>query len=139
VVWRDLLERAGGFPDVRTMSDRLLVRRLEAQGAHCHFVPELSVLHRNSKGLRVAIREAWRAGLLDDTPQKTAPVTRLATGAQEAITGPHVVAALVQTAAALLNVGLDGVYLTGRAWGQRHRAGLPAPDRAAPPESGRAS
>jgi glycosyltransferase involved in cell wall biosynthesis len=141
VVWRDLLERAGGFPDVRTMSDRLLVRRLEAQGRRCHFVPELYVLHRNSKGLRVAVREAWRAGLLDDTPQKTPALARLATGAHEAITGPHIVTAVLQTAAALLNVGLDSVYLMGRTWSRSQRTGAQArePGTGAPPESQRAS
>lgn len=141
LVWRDLVERAGGFPDVPTMSDRLLVRRLEAQGFRCHFVPELYVLHRNSKGLKVAVREAWRAGLLDDTPQKTTALARLATGAQEAITGHHIVTAVLQTAAALLNVGLDSVYLTGRAWGQRQRAGAHGLQQvtAGPPESRRAS
>lgn len=141
VVWRDLLERAGGFPDVPTMSDRLLVRRLEAQGFHCHFVPELCVLHRNSKGLRVAVREAWRAGLLDDTPQKTTALARLATGVQEALTGHQVATALLQTAAALLNVGLDSVYLGARAWSRRQRADAqaPAPATAAPPASRRGS
>lgn len=141
LVWRDLLERAGGFPDVPTMSDRLLVRRLEAQGRHCHFVPEMYVLHRNSKGLRVAVREAWRAGLLDDTPQKTTALARLATGAREALIGPQAAAALLQTAAALLNVALDGVYLSGRAWNQRQQVDTPAPApvTVASPASRRAS
>jgi glycosyltransferase involved in cell wall biosynthesis len=140
LVWRDLLERANGFPDVPTMSDRLLVRQLEAQGRRCHFVPEMYVLHRNSKGLRVAAREAWRAGLLDDKPQNASALARLATGVCEALTEPEI-------AAGLLNVALDGVYLSGRAWARRREAiqapamatakavGSPAPRKASPPAS----
>ncbi|WP_328783189.1 glycosyltransferase [Streptomyces canus] len=120
LVWRDLLAAAGGFPDTPTMSDRFLVRRLEAQGRHCHFVPDMYVLHRNSKGLPVAVREAWRAGLLDDTPDATHPLIRLATGTRDALDG------LPQTAAALLNVALDAVYLTGRARDHGRRPGVPA-------------
>ncbi len=108
LVWRDALVRAGGFPDVKTMSDRLLVRRLEAHGLRCHFVPDLYVLHRNSKGVRVAVREAWRAGLIDDTPQAVTALARLAAGAREALAHRHPIAAL-------FNVALDGVYLGGRA------------------------
>ncbi|NBE92568.1 MULTISPECIES: glycosyltransferase family 2 protein [unclassified Nonomuraea] len=115
VIWRDMLVGVGGFPDVPTMSDRFLVRRLEARGGCCHFVPEMLVLHRNSKGLRVAVREAWRAGLLDDTALDTPALKRLATGVREAIVGP-------QPAAALLNVALDGVYLSGRRRGRLHEA-----------------
>jgi hypothetical protein len=119
LVWRDLIVRAGGFPDTPTMSDRFLVRRLHGLGARCHFVPEMVVLHRNSKGLRVAIREAWRAGVLDDTPQRTTPAARLAAGVGEALTQRHV-------AAGLLNVVLDGVYLAGReTTRQRTRPDLP--------------
>jgi GT2 family glycosyltransferase len=121
LVRRDLLSRAGGFPDTPTMSDRFLVRRLEAEGGRCHWVPEMLVLHRNSKGLRVAVREAWRAGTLDDTPQRTSARTRLANGLRDALTaGPD-------TGAALLNVALDGVYLGGRNY--RGRVGAPAPAR----------
>ncbi len=123
LVWRDLLERVGGFPDVPTMSDRFLVRYLEAQGGRCHFVPEMYVLHRNSKGLRVAVREAWRAGMLDDSPQRTSALARLASGFRDALTG------VPQTAAALLNVALDGVYLSGRARGRRVGTEVPAPVR----------
>lgn len=120
LVWRDLLERAGGFPDVATMSDQLFMRRLEAQGRRCHFVPEMYVLHRNSKGLRIAAREAWRAGLLDDTPPNTSVLARLAAGIREALTGNDV-------AAGLLNVALDGVYLSGRTWARPRPDGTQAP------------
>ena len=108
LVWRDLLERAGGFPEVATMSDRLFLQRLEAQGFRCHFVPEMYILHRNSKGLPIAVREAWRAGLLDNTSLKTSWRARLAAGVREAVAGTDL-------AAGLLNVALDGVYLSGRA------------------------
>ncbi|MUN40936.1 glycosyltransferase [Actinomadura sp. NEAU-AAG5] len=107
MVWRDLLVKAGGFPDTRTMSDRFLVRRLEAAGGMTHFVPDMVVLHRNSKGLRVAVREAWRAGLLDDTPLTGTASERLSGGMRAAVAGEH-------APAALLNVALDAVYLGGR-------------------------
>ncbi|WP_169514767.1 glycosyltransferase [Actinomadura atramentaria] len=119
VVWRDLLVKAGGFPDTPTMSDRFLVRRLEAAGGRCHFVPDLLVRHRNSKGLRTAVREAWRAGLLDDTPLDSPARRRLAGAARDALAGD-------QVAAALLNVALDAVYLGGRERARRHRARLAA-------------
>lgn len=131
LVWRDLLVRAGGFPDTPTMSDRFLVRRLEALGGRCHFVPEMLVLHRNSKGLRVAVREAWRAGLLDDGPADISARARLAAAMREALVQP-------QAAAAVLNVALDGVFLSGRKRARRERAGTPsrAPLAAAPPAAG---
>ncbi len=110
LVWRILLERGGGFPDVPTMSDGLFVKRMEAQGRRCHFVPELYVLHRNSKGLRVAAREAWRAGLLDAT--RSSALARLGAGFRAAFSSRDV-------PAALLNVALDGVYLSGREWQRR--------------------
>jgi GT2 family glycosyltransferase len=128
LIWRDLLLRVGGFPDMPTMSDRFLVRRLEALDRRCHFVPEMLVLHRNSKGLRVAIREAWRAGLLDDTPQDISGPARLAAGVRQAVVGP-------QPAAALLNVVLDAIYLRGRVRGRRTRSPLLAPLAGAPPAS----
>jgi GT2 family glycosyltransferase len=112
LVWRHLLLRADGFPDTATMSDRLLVRRLEALGGGCHFVPEMLVLHRNSKGLRIAVREAWRAGSLDDSPLQSTASARLSAGVQEALRGS-------QAAAGLLNVTLDGVYLLARERGRR--------------------
>ncbi|MFZ1084720.1 MAG: glycosyltransferase [Terracidiphilus sp.] len=108
LVWRYLLEGANGFPDVAVMSDQLLLRRLEAQGHKCHFVPEMYILHRNSKGLRIAIREAWRAGKLDDSSLKSSPLVRLSKGVREAVTGKDL-------PAGLLNVALDCVYLCGRA------------------------
>ncbi|KPI04867.1 hypothetical protein OK074_4531 [Actinobacteria bacterium OK074] len=123
LVRRDLLVLAGGFPDTATMSDRFLVRFLEAHGGPCHFVPEMLVLHRNSRGLTTAFREAWRAGLVDDTPQDTHPLVRLGAGVRKAVGGP-------QTAAALLNVALDSVYLTGRELSRRGRGGTAAPQPA---------
>jgi GT2 family glycosyltransferase len=118
LIWRDLLVRAGGFPDTPTMSDRLLTRRLDDLGTSCHFVPEMLVLHRNSKGLRVAVREAWRAGVLGVGPQDASARARLAAGLRVALADE-------QPAAALLNVALDGVYLTGREHSRR-RARTPA-------------
>jgi predicted dehydrogenase len=136
LVWRDQIERANGFPDVPTMSDRLFLRQLEAQGCRCHFVPDMYVLHAHSKGLRIAAREAWRAGQLDDTGQRTRALARLARGVREALAGPEI-------AAGLLNVALDGVYLGSRAWMPQRREVIQAPGdaqrrdhvSAAPPSS----
>jgi glycosyltransferase involved in cell wall biosynthesis len=123
VVWRHLFERAGGFPDVPTMSDRLFLRRLEGQGLHCHFVPDMYVLHRNSKGMRAAVREAWRAGQIDDSPQNTNIFKRLSSGLSHALAGPDI-------AAGLLNVALDAVFLGGRAWARRRLAEAHDPAKA---------
>jgi GT2 family glycosyltransferase len=131
LVWRDLIIRAGGFPDTATMSDRFLVRRLEALGGRCHFIPEMLVQHRNSKGLRVALREAWNAGLLDDSPLESSARARLAKGARDAVGADA-------TGAAMLNVALDAVYLGGR----KRRRGAVArsrPGRATAPAAGEAA
>lgn len=61
VVWTEAFRAAGGFPDVATGSDNLLVGALRERGG-CRFEPGLRILHRNSKGLPSALREAWRAG-----------------------------------------------------------------------------
>jgi GT2 family glycosyltransferase len=59
---------AGGFPDQPTAADNALVPRLRAAGGDCCFVPELGILHRNGKGLAIAVREAWRAGASSPAP-----------------------------------------------------------------------
>lgn len=106
-VWKSYLVKAGGFPDTVSMSDRFLVQRLEALGAGCHYIADLYVLHRNSKGLRAAIREAWRAGKLDNTPLQQPISERLRQGLGPAF--GH-----INFLPALLNVGLDAIYLWGR-------------------------
>ncbi|EST27273.1 glycosyltransferase [Streptomyces roseochromogenus] len=63
-VWTDRFRAAGGFPDLVTASDNGLVERVAEQGGEVIFVPELRVAHRNSKGARIAFREAWRSGRL---------------------------------------------------------------------------
>ncbi|MFI9628863.1 glycosyltransferase family 2 protein [Streptomyces sp. NPDC052042] len=63
-VWTDRFLDAGGFPDVVTASDNGLVERLAPSGGQVFFVPALRVAHRNSKGAKIAFREAWRAGRL---------------------------------------------------------------------------
>jgi glycosyltransferase involved in cell wall biosynthesis len=63
-VWTNRFLAAGGFPDIIVASDNALVDGLAREGGRVHFVPELRVAHRNSKGPWIAFREAWRAGRL---------------------------------------------------------------------------
>ncbi len=81
-VWTDRFLAADGFPDVVTASDNGLVERLEAVGEHVYFVPALRVAHRNSKGARIAFREAWRAGRLADRTSVTVAYGRLTDAAR---------------------------------------------------------
>lgn len=114
VVQRHALDLCGGFPDTATMSDRLLVQRLEKLGGACHYVDEMYILHRNSKGLTAAVREAWKAGILDESELTMRPLRRLLDGASEAVRSSAAVAAM-------LNVFLDAIYLCGRTMGERRR------------------
>lgn len=114
VVQRHALDACGGFPDTATMSDRLLVQRLEKLGGGCHFVNEMYILHRNSKGLPAAVKEAWKAGILDESAMTVRPLRRLLNGAGDAITSPV-------RGPAMLNVFLDAIYLQGRSTGARRR------------------
>ncbi|MFE1877753.1 glycosyltransferase [Streptomyces sp. NPDC059496] len=100
-VWTDLFLAAEGFPDVVTASDNGLVERLAECDGHVYFVPALRVAHRNSKGARIAFREAWRAGRL--APQ-TAPVVALRNFARTAKSQPW----QDDPAAAGLNLTLQG-------------------------------
>jgi GT2 family glycosyltransferase len=68
LVRREAFLAAGGFPDQPTAADNALVPRLHEAGGQCCFVPELGVLHRNGKGLAIAVREAWRAGTVSPAP-----------------------------------------------------------------------
>jgi len=108
VVWRSTLELAGGFPRVATMSDTLLARRLSEVDTPCHYVPELIVFHRNSKGLRQACLTAWQAGWIEGRRGETTYYQRLAKGAKGVIGSRDPVAAA-------LNVALDAVFLTAHA------------------------
>lgn len=108
VLWRRTLERAGEFQEVATMSDTLLARRLRELGTPCHFVPELLVMHRNSKGWAQACLAAWQAGAVEGRRRPTRYGERLAGGAREALDSPDPTAAAV-------NVALDSVFLTAHA------------------------
>jgi GT2 family glycosyltransferase len=124
LVWRTALEAAGGFPETSTMSDTLLAQRLRSLGTACYFVPELVVSHRNSKGLRVALREAWRAGRIDGARRPVSYLARLRGGLSEAPRASD-------PAAALLNVALDAVFLAGHGTSRamlRRRGRVPLPE-----------
>jgi glycosyltransferase involved in cell wall biosynthesis len=64
VVWSDAFRRAGGFPALHVASDNALLSRMHGIGLRCHFVHELMIGHRNSKGLRAAVVNAFQAGAL---------------------------------------------------------------------------
>ena len=103
VVWRHALVAVDGFPETPSMSDTLLLRRLAHLGLGCHFVPKLKVWHRNSKGLAVAVREAWRAGRIQahrqiDYRKRSAAHARSLRDRTD-------------RTANLVNVALDGVFL----------------------------
>lgn len=125
-VRRDLFLRVGGFPDVPTASDNGLVSGLARLNAPVRFAPDLRVLHRNGKGVRVAGREAWRAGqTLGASPF---PVelrqVRNAVGRQPWRT---------DVTAAALNVGLQVAHGTARVLARRR----PLIDIAPPATQGR--
>jgi cellulose synthase/poly-beta-1,6-N-acetylglucosamine synthase-like glycosyltransferase len=62
VVWSHVFGRVGGFPVIRTTSDNAFVRGLHEIGYECHFVQDLTIAHRNSKGLWSAVQCAFLAG-----------------------------------------------------------------------------
>lgn len=62
VVWADAFRRAGAFPVLAATSDNAFLRRMQGTGRRCHFVQDLFIDHRNSKGLRSAVRCAFQAG-----------------------------------------------------------------------------
>lgn len=63
IIWRSVFIELGGFPPTKALSDGALVARLRQRGLHCHFVWHLKISHRNSKGLIMAISQAWNAGV----------------------------------------------------------------------------
>jgi len=124
VIWRDLLRRVGGFSMTAVMSDTLLARELWELGMPCHYVPELVVLHRHSKGARQAVVAACRAGLVERSRPIPSYVRRLGSSAREVPVSPD-------PSAAALNVALDAVFLAAHAtsraswrWGQLMRRPL---------------
>lgn len=116
---------AGGFPDQASASDNALVARLHDQGEQVCFDPALQVLHRNGKGIRTAVREAWRSGR---TATDGGGATVLASFAGAVAAQPW----REDPAAAALNAALQAVHSTSRAVpneaGRRRR-------RAAEPDS----
>ncbi|MEU1484566.1 glycosyltransferase family 2 protein [Streptomyces sp. NPDC005752] len=81
-VWTELFLAAGGFPDIVTASDNAFVERLTQSEGQVFFVPDLRVAHRNSKGVGVAFREAWRAGRLAQHSTPAAALPRFAATAR---------------------------------------------------------
>lgn len=74
VVWADAFRRAGAFPMLATTSDNAFLRRLQGTGLRCHFVQDLFIDHRNSKGLRSAVLCAFQAGAANArVPRAAAP------------------------------------------------------------------
>lgn len=61
-IWKDRFSEAGGFPNVKSMSDNGLAERLQRGGYSCHFARNLAINHRNSKGWPAAISAACHAG-----------------------------------------------------------------------------
>lgn len=61
-IWTDLFQKIGGFKRHGSGGDNCLVTDLKRQGYKVHFIPELVILHRNSKGLKKAIIEAYNSG-----------------------------------------------------------------------------
>lgn len=125
VVRSDVFAAVGGFPDVRSMSDSGIVRRIEASGGSCHFVPGLRVEHWHNHGWRVAAREAFLAGRA--TPGPIGPSEALRS-LRTAVADTHAAAD-----AALVNAGLQAAFLSGHAAGRVTRG----PARPAAPAGGR--
>lgn len=69
-VWTHLFIRAGGFNNHGSGGDNSLVSDLAIHGYKVHFIPELSILHRNSKGLKKAFIEAYKSGLQHSSKMK---------------------------------------------------------------------
>ncbi|MCP3776516.1 glycosyltransferase [Paenibacillus sp. MZ04-78.2] len=61
-IWTDLFQKVGGFNQHGSGGDNGLVADLSGQGYKVHFIPELVILHRNSKGLKKAMIEAYNSG-----------------------------------------------------------------------------
>jgi GT2 family glycosyltransferase len=122
VVWRHALVAVDGFPETPTMSDTLLLRRLAHIGLGCHFIPKLKVWHRNSKGLVVAVREAWRAGRVQ--AHKQIDYRKRSAGHARSLRDR------TDRAANLVNVALDGIFLTAHAGSRTARRATGSLDRA---------
>jgi hypothetical protein len=109
------------------MSDILLARLLRGLGMPCHYVRELAVLHRHSKGTRQAVVSACRAGAIERSRPIPGYVRRLASGARA-------IPLSSDPPAAALNLALDAVFLTAHAssraswrWGRLTRPFMQAP------------
>lgn len=61
-VWANLFLSQGGFNKYGSGSDNSLVDNLNNQGYYVHFIPKLYILHRNSKGFKTAMKEAYSSG-----------------------------------------------------------------------------
>ncbi|MPQ26481.1 glycosyltransferase [Bacillus paralicheniformis] len=61
-IWTDIFEEVNGFSCLSSGGDNEIVRDLDAIGYDVCFIPELVILHRNSKGVKQAIMEAFKSG-----------------------------------------------------------------------------
>ncbi|MGG2016772.1 glycosyltransferase family 2 protein [Bacillus sp. S10(2024)] len=62
-VWTNSFLQVGGFTQKGSGGDNGLVLDLARLGFKIHFIPELLILHRNSKGMKTAIKEAYYSGI----------------------------------------------------------------------------
>lgn len=61
-VWTKHFIDLGGFSKVGSGGDNSLVDLLKSKELFVHFIPHLTILHRNSKGLNTAMQEAYKSG-----------------------------------------------------------------------------
>lgn len=106
-VWTHLFRKYGGFNQFGSGSDNSLVESLNKQGYYVHFIPELFILHRNSKGLRIAIREAYHSGISHPKRMKINDMAKLAFNFQSSAVGQSFPVSLV-------NWFLNLLHLFGR-------------------------
>ncbi|GLJ01801.1 hypothetical protein OAS1_10490 [Bacillus sp. YKCMOAS1] len=61
-IWTDIFKRVNGFSRLSSGGDNEIVGDLDAIGYEICFIPELVILHRNSKGVKQAVKEAFKSG-----------------------------------------------------------------------------
>ncbi|OMF12120.1 hypothetical protein BK131_19140 [Paenibacillus amylolyticus] len=106
-VWTTLFKKVNGFNSLGSGGDNNFVIDIENQGFKIHFIPELIILHRNSKGLMKAVIEAYNSGKFH--PKQVSlrdSVRNLAAVKQSAIGKTFWIASL--------NWSLNAIHLLGR-------------------------
>lgn len=61
-IWSEVFHAVGGFQSSAVGGDNSIVQALGPLGAHVAFVPELIIQHRNGKGVRRAVLDAFGFG-----------------------------------------------------------------------------